>query len=38
MTLIAQVGSGDRLELAIVDENASMMLGVKVGAPVRVSW
>jgi S-adenosyl-L-methionine hydrolase (adenosine-forming) len=25
-------------ELAIVDENASAMLGVKVGAPVRVSW
>ncbi|MEX2091748.1 MAG: SAM-dependent chlorinase/fluorinase [Pirellulales bacterium] len=38
MTLIALVGSGDRLELAIVDENASLMLGVTVGAPVIVSW
>ena len=38
MTLIALVGSGDRLELAIVDENASMMLGVTVGAPVTIAW
>jgi S-adenosylmethionine hydrolase len=38
MTLIALVGSGDRLELAIVDENASMMLGVPVGSPVTISW
>jgi len=38
MTLVALVGSGDRLELAIVDENASIMLGVSVGAPVVVSW
>jgi S-adenosyl-L-methionine hydrolase (adenosine-forming) len=38
MTLMAHVGSTGRLELAIVDENASAMLGVKVGAPVRVSW
>lgn len=38
MTLIALVGSGERLELAIVDENASAMLGVSVGAPVAVSW
>ncbi len=38
MTLIALVGSGERLELAIVDENASLMLGVKVGAPVVISW
>jgi S-adenosylmethionine hydrolase len=38
MTLIALVGSGDQLELAIVDENASLMLGVTVGAPVIVSW
>ncbi|MCI0492995.1 MAG: SAM-dependent chlorinase/fluorinase [Planctomycetes bacterium] len=38
MTLIALVGSGDRLELAIVDESASAMLGVKAGTPVRVSW
>jgi hypothetical protein len=38
MTLMAHVGSTGRLELAVVDENASAMLGVKVGAPVRVSW
>jgi S-adenosylmethionine hydrolase len=38
MTFMAHVGSTDRLELAIVDENASAMLGVTIGAPVRVSW
>ncbi len=38
MTFMAHLGSTNRLELAIVDENASAMLGVKVGAPVRVSW
>ena len=38
MTLMAHVGSTGRLELAIVDENASAMLGVKLGAPVRVTW
>jgi S-adenosylmethionine hydrolase len=38
MTLLAHVGSTGRLELAIVDENASAMLGVKVGAPVCVTW
>jgi S-adenosyl-L-methionine hydrolase (adenosine-forming) len=38
MTLVALVGSGNKLELAIVDDNASIMLGVKKGAPVRVSW
>jgi S-adenosylmethionine hydrolase len=38
MTLIALVGSSGRLELAIVNENASMMLGVRVGTPVVVSW
>jgi S-adenosylmethionine hydrolase len=38
MTLVALVGSSERLELAIVDENASVMLGVTVGAPVSVSW
>ena len=37
-TLIALVGSGDRLELAIVDESAAAMLGVSVGAPVAVTW
>lgn len=38
MTLMAHVGSTGRLELAVVDENASAMLGVKVGAPVSVTW
>jgi S-adenosylmethionine hydrolase len=38
MTFMAHVGSTGRLELAIVDENASAMLGVQVGAQVRVHW
>ena len=38
MTLIALVGSNDQLELAIVDDRATTMLGVGVGAPVEVRW
>lgn len=38
MTLIALVGSNDCLELAIVDDNAAIMLGVTVGTPVEVRW
>lgn len=38
MTLIALIGSNDRLELAIVDDNAQIMLGVQVGAKVEVTW
>jgi S-adenosylmethionine hydrolase len=38
MTFMAHVGSTGRLELAIVDENASAMLGVRIGAPVSVTW
>jgi S-adenosylmethionine hydrolase len=38
MTLVAVVGSSGQLELAIVEDNASAMLGVKSGAAVRVSW
>jgi S-adenosylmethionine hydrolase len=38
MTFMAHVGSTGRLELAVVDENASAMLGVRVGALVRVCW
>lgn len=38
MTLVALVGSGGRLELAIVGDSAAMMLGVRVGAPVVVTW
>lgn len=38
MTLVALVGSGDQLELAIVNDSAAAMLGVRVGTPVVVSW
>lgn len=38
MTLIALVGSSDRLELAIVNDSAAAMLGVRVGTLVEVSW
>lgn len=38
MTLIALVGSGGKLELAIVDESAAMMLGVRVGTKVKITW
>lgn len=38
MTLIALVGSSGNLELAIVGDSAAIMLGVAVGAPVKVTW
>ncbi|HVT27469.1 MAG TPA: SAM-dependent chlorinase/fluorinase [Lacipirellulaceae bacterium] len=38
MTFVAHIGSTNHLELAIVNDNASAMLGVKVGAPVHVAW
>lgn len=38
MTLIAVIGSGGQLELAVVDDSAKMMLGVAVGTPVTISW
>jgi S-adenosyl-L-methionine hydrolase (adenosine-forming) len=38
MTLVALVGSSGYLEIAIVDENASMMLGIRTGTPVTVEW
>ncbi|QDU88661.1 Adenosyl-chloride synthase [Pirellulimonas nuda] len=38
MTLIALVGSGGALELAIVEDSAAIMLGVKAGTPVVVRW
>ncbi len=38
MTLIALVGSSGKLELAIVGDSAALMLGVKVGTPVKVTW
>ena len=38
MTFIALVGSDGKLELAIVDDSAALMLGVRVGTPVTISW
>jgi S-adenosylmethionine hydrolase len=38
MTLVAVIGSNDHLELAIVDDSATIMLGVGVSAPVEVCW
>jgi S-adenosylmethionine hydrolase len=38
MTLLALIGSSGYLELAIVEENASLMLGVRTGTPVTVEW
>lgn len=38
MTLLALVGSGGFLELAIVGENAAAMLGIRVGTPVKITW
>jgi S-adenosylmethionine hydrolase len=38
MTLIALVGSTGRLELAIVGDSAAMMLGVRAGERVTVTW
>lgn len=38
MTLLALVGSSGYLELAIVEENASMMLGIRAGTKIVVQW
>jgi S-adenosylmethionine hydrolase len=38
MTLLAIIGSSGYLELAIVEENASMMLGIRAGVPIVVEW
>ena len=38
MTLITLIGSGGRLELAIVDDSAAIMLGIGVGAKITLSW
>lgn len=38
MTFVALVGSSGELELAIVNDNAKIMLGVGVGAKVAVEW
>jgi S-adenosylmethionine hydrolase len=38
MTLVALIGSGDNLELAIVGDSAAAMLGIAVGTAVKVKW
>lgn len=38
MTLIALVGSSGKLELAIVNDSARMMLGVREGEKVTITW
>jgi S-adenosyl-L-methionine hydrolase (adenosine-forming) len=38
MTLVALVGSSGYLELAIVEENASIMLGIRAGTKIVVEW
>ncbi len=37
-TLVALIGSGGRLELASVGDNAAQRLGVGVGSPVTLAW
>jgi S-adenosylmethionine hydrolase len=37
-TLVALIGSGGRLELALVRDNAARRLGVGVGMPVTLAW
>jgi S-adenosyl-L-methionine hydrolase (adenosine-forming) len=37
-TFVALIGSSDRLELAIVGDNAAKRLGVGVGTPVTIAW
>jgi S-adenosylmethionine hydrolase len=37
-TLVALVGSGGRVELASVGDNAAARLGVSIGTPVVVAW
>ena len=38
MTLIALVGSGGRLELAIVNDSAAIMLGIAEGTKIVIAW
>jgi S-adenosylmethionine hydrolase len=38
MTLIAMLGTDDRLEICLVGESATSFLGVPVGAAVTVEW
>ena len=37
-TLVALIGSGGRLELALVGDNAARRLGIGLGAPVTLAW
>jgi S-adenosylmethionine hydrolase len=37
-TLCAVIGSNDRVELAIVGDNAAKRLGIEVGTPVVLAW
>ena len=37
-TFVALVGSSDRLELAVVGDNAASRLGIRVGTPVTIAW
>jgi S-adenosyl-L-methionine hydrolase (adenosine-forming) len=37
-TLVALIGSGGRLELALVGDSAAKRLGVGVGSPVTLAW
>jgi S-adenosylmethionine hydrolase len=37
-TLCAIIGSNDRLELAIVGDNAARRLGIEIGTPVILAW
>ena len=36
--LVALIGSSNRLELALVGDNAARRLGIGVGCPVTVAW
>ena len=38
MTLIGLLGASGKLELSIVGDSAAIMLGVRAGTPVVVSW
>jgi S-adenosylmethionine hydrolase len=38
MTLLALMGAGGFLELVIVGDSAKIMLGIRPGQPVVVSW
>ena len=38
MTLLAMIGDGETLQLAIVGESARIMLGVDAGAKIAVHW